>query len=138
MSAAPSLLSSSLKTLFSLIAVVGLIYFFMYVLLKLSPGRGKFSSGKNRIIEVVGKLNLSPKKAIYLVRVEKKILVIGVNGGICLLCTIEDEEMVKSLQLESGNSGFQGFSRILRNIFASGGGKINGLFFSRVNQIEEK
>jgi len=138
MNAAPSLLSSSLRTLFSLIAVIGLIYFFMYVFLKLSPGRGKFSSGKNRIIEVIGKLNLSPKKAIYLVRVGKKVLVVGVNGGIYLLCTIEDEEIVKSLQLESGNSGLQGFSQVLRNIFSSGGGKINGLLFSRIKEIEEK
>lgn len=126
MNTAPSLLSSSLRTLFSLIAVIGLIYFFLYLLLKLNPGRGKFSSGKN-IIEVIGKLNLSPKKAIYLIRVGKKILVLGVNGGIYLLCTIEDEETVRSLELKYENSGSGGFSRVLKNIFSSG----KGYFFLR-------
>ncbi|MCD6256571.1 flagellar biosynthetic protein FliO, partial [Candidatus Aerophobetes bacterium] len=80
MSSAPSLLSTSIRAIFSLIAVIGLIYFFMYFLRKFSLLQGKISSRKNSIIEIVGKLSISPKKTIYLIRVGEKILVIGVNG----------------------------------------------------------
>ena len=134
MNGTPSLFASSIRTLFSLVAVIGAIYFFMHILLKFSSGRGRFFSGRKGLIEVIGKLNLSPKKSIYLVRVGKKILVVGVNGGIYLLLTIEDEQIIKSLELEAENSSSGGFSRLLRNILFST--KTNAPFFPRPKKGE--
>lgn len=116
MNPGPSVLSVSLRAFFSLIAVIGLIYFFLSFLLRFSRGKSRFNAGKNNPMEIVGKLNLSPKKTIYLVRISKKILVIGINGGINLLCTIEDEEFLKSLEFQSEGSK-TGFARILKNVF---------------------
>jgi len=123
-----TLLSSLLRALFSLIAVIGLIYLFMHILLKLSPGK-RDSLGKNSVLEIVGRLALSPKKMIYLIRIGKKILVVGVNGGIYLLTIIEDEETIKSFQVRSENLGSGKFSKVLKN-FLLGEAKINGLLFS--------
>ena len=136
MNFAPSILSSSLRALFSLVAVIGLIYFFMHFLLKISPTQNRISSRKNGMVEIMGKINLSPKKAIYFIKIGKKILIVGVNGGISLLSVIEDEETMKLLEAESESSKFGGFSRVLKNVFSSG--KINTAFFSRVKEIQGK
>lgn len=130
MSSSPMLLSESLRVLLSLIAVIGLIYFLMHILSKLSSGKKNLGSGNQRLFEVVARLNLSPKKAIYLVRIGEKVLVVGVNGGIYLLTTIEDEETVKSFQTESGNPGSGKFSQILKNLLSFRQGRMGGLFFS--------
>jgi len=138
MSSVPTLFSTSLRTILSLAAVIGLIYFFMHILLKLSPGRSGSFSRKNNIIQIVGRLDLSPKKSIYLIRIAKKILVVGVNGGIYLLSTIEDEETVKSFEFgfKSSNSGK--FSHLLKNLLSPGGAKINGLLsFGRFNSTKK-
>ncbi len=134
----PSILSLSLRALFSLIAVIGLMYFFVYFLFKFSRRKGRFSADKNSLIEIVGKLNLSPKKAIYLVKIGKKILVIGANGEIHLLCTIEDEEFLKLLEFQPDSSRTK-FTNFLKSAFFSGGEKISGLLlFNRVDRVDEK
>ncbi|HDN84777.1 MAG TPA: hypothetical protein ENG47_03360 [Candidatus Aerophobetes bacterium] len=139
MSSAPSLLSTSIRAIFSLIAVIGLIYFFMYFLRKFSLLQGKISSRKNSIVEIVGKLSISPKKTIYLIRVGEKILVVGVNGGFHLLLTIEDEKMLKSIQenitpqLSSG-----ALSHNFKKLLFSASKKINWVFSQQLGEAKEK
>lgn len=107
---------ASIRTLFSLALVLGLFYLLMRILLKFSSrGFGGNPAGKKPII-VIGKLNLSPKKSIYLVKLGKKILLIGVNGGVHLLYTIEDEETLALFQTKIETRKSEGFFQILKNL----------------------
>ncbi|HHF98128.1 MAG TPA: hypothetical protein ENL39_01390 [Candidatus Aerophobetes bacterium] len=136
MSFESSFLLSSLKAFFSLIAVIGLLYFFMRFLSKFSSVKGKVITKKGDIVQIVDKISLSPKKFIYFLRVGEKIFAIGVNGGINLLFVIEDSEVVKAFQSESGNSKFGGFSKVLRDIFSSQ--KPNLTLFSVTKEAEKR
>lgn len=137
MNTAPSLMSTSLRALFSLIAVIGMIYLFMYILRKFSFFQGKIS-GRKGIIEIVGKLSLSPKKTIYLIRVGKKILVVGVDGGFHLLLSIEDDEVVKSVQQDSAVPTPSGlFSQQFKKMLFSTSRKLNGVLFHNLGEIKK-
>jgi len=107
------------RALFSLILIIGLIYFIMY-LLRRATGREKRGFMDRRMFGIVGRIYLAPKKSIYLVRAGEKILVLGVGNEIHLLLIMKDDEITKSLRDEPGNSlGIRGFSEYLKRAFSS-------------------
>ena len=107
------------RALFSLILIIGLIYFIMY-LLRRATGREKRGLMDRRMFGIVGRIYLAPKKSIYLVRAGEKILVLGVGNEIHLLLIMKDDEITKSLRDEPGNSlGIRGFSEYLKRAFSS-------------------
>jgi flagellar biosynthetic protein FliO len=71
-----SLLGLMLRLILSLVLIVGLIYGVLYVL-KRSMHHTKTSLGKN--IEVLERSFISPKKGIFVVKVQSKVLVLGVT-----------------------------------------------------------
>jgi len=112
------------RALFSLILIIGLIYFIMY-LLRRAMGREKRGFMDRRTFGIVGRIYLAPKKFIYLVRAGEKILVLGVGNEIHLLLIMKDDEITKSLRDEPGNSlGIRGFSEYLKRALSSKKSKI--------------
>lgn len=67
----------------------------------------------------MGRLSLSAKKDIYLIRTGEKILVLGVDEQIRLLSIIEDEAAIESLksQLSPSSAGSK-FSDYLKNFIS--------------------
>jgi len=112
--------SSPLRAIFSLLAVLGLIYFFFFFLRKFSRTTRYSSSGNEEVFSIVGRLSLSAKKNIYLIRTGEKILVLGVDEQIRLLSTIEDETVMESLKSQfSLSSPGTKFSDYLKNFISS-------------------
>ncbi len=112
--------SSPLRAIFSLLAVLGLIYFFFFFLRKFSRTTKYSSSGNEEVFSIMGRLSLSAKKNIYLIRTGEKILVLGVDEQIHLLSTIEDETAIESLKSQfSPSSAGSKFSDYLKNFISS-------------------
>jgi len=132
-----SLFYTSLRAMFSLMVVVGLIYLFVHFLRK-SSGSQKQASYKNKgIFSVVGRLYLSPKKTIYLVRIGEKILVLGVDERIHLLSTIKNENTIKSLEPSSNQPlEITKFSNYLRKLLPSKSKEMVSFFSRRTNPLK--
>lgn len=112
--------SSPLRAIFSLLAVLGLIYFFFFFLRKFSRTTKYSSSGNEEVFSIMGRLSLSAKKNIYLIRTGEKILVLGVDEQIHLLSTIEDETAIESLKSQfSPSPAGSKFSDYLKNFISS-------------------
>jgi flagellar biosynthetic protein FliO len=80
------------KTLFSLVAVLGLMIGVVFLLKKFVYGSGAPSSAQVEI-KVIGSRSLSPKKSISVVRVMGKVLVVGLSEqGMSLLTELDSEE----------------------------------------------
>jgi len=75
-----------------LLVIVALIYATMIVLRKMSLGRSGFAGGKGSL-EVLERSYFAPKKFVCLLRVEKKVLLVGVaENSINLLADVSDQE----------------------------------------------
>ena len=96
-----------LRTVLSLVAVITLLYigvFFLkkFVLHKNGSGRA------NTSLRVMDSTFLGPKKAVYLVEVVDRILILGVTDSqVSLLSEITDQETLKNIHL-AGSSAVKG------------------------------
>jgi len=134
-----SIFWDSVRVIFSLIVVVGVIYLFVYLLKKFSPNSGRFSNPGKDIFSIVGQLRLSTKKSIYLVRIGERLLVLGVNGGIHLLCVIKDEKTVKSLQFPSGKPlNTIKFSEQIKKLLPSKSRETAQFFYNQIEKLKSK
>ena len=73
----PSFISLLAKLILAMVLIVGLIYLSMYLLKKFSYSAKKKIGGSD--IEVLQRGYIAPKKGIYLVKVQSKVLVLGVT-----------------------------------------------------------
>lgn len=67
-----------LKMLFSLAAVLGLMFALMFVMKKFFYGSGAKSSSVVNI-EVLGSRTLAPKRSVYVLQVMDKVIVVGMT-----------------------------------------------------------
>lgn len=81
------------KLIFATLFVLSLIY----ALLRFMNQRGRFLSGKRGLIEHLGGTNVGTNRSVQLVKVGKRILIVGVGESVQLLREIDDEEEVKEL-----------------------------------------
>lgn len=91
-----------LKTLLSLALVIGILLLFMFGMKWLS---GKASGGSSiaKQLQIYGSLSLGPKKALYLVHVVNRVLVLGVTeNNVSLISEITDEKEIETLLHSSG------------------------------------
>lgn len=90
----------------SLILVVVLIYGAVYLFRRLAGARTA-GSGMRNSIRILGHYYLGPRKALYLVEMVNRILVLGVtNTSIQLVTEIKDPETIDVLRREWGSEGF--------------------------------
>lgn len=79
-----------------MILATAFILFLIYILLKLVSKRNKFTSS-SKYIENLGGTNVGQNRSIQLVKVGKKVLVVGVSDSVQLLKEIEDEEECREI-----------------------------------------
>ncbi|WP_027408696.1 flagella biosynthesis regulatory protein FliZ [Anoxybacteroides tepidamans] len=88
------------KLIFATLFVVLLIY----GLLRLLNQRGRFLSGKRGMIEHLGGASVGTNRSVQLVKIGKRVLVVGVGESVQLLREIDDEEEIKELLLAHNQS----------------------------------
>ena len=102
----PSMLSTSIRMILSLLVIIALIYLVVYILKKYSVST---SIGGPGIIKVISFSYLRSKEALYLVKVGNKLLLLGVtSNSISLITELEegdfDLEFKESLEKIEGRS----------------------------------
>ena len=91
---APELFWTVSRLTGSLLLIIALIYLSIYVLGKLQK-KGGLVNGQKRYLQIIEKLYLSPKKAIFLVKVPGKALLLSVGHNEISMLSEIDEEYVK-------------------------------------------
>jgi len=112
----PSLFRATLRTVASLILIIGLCIFILYFWQRIMNKREMNFSKKS--FSIINRLPLDSRKFIYLVRIGEKILVLGVGQEIHLLCILKEEEIANFLENEAKNSlKIKNFSNYLKKAF---------------------
>ncbi len=94
---------------------MGLILALRWLLRRLGAGRG--SPGASGEVELLSRTPLSARHSVLLVRVGKRVLVVGAGGdNLRMLTEIEDPEEISQLLVAARKtSGGLGFTRALSN-----------------------
>jgi len=104
-----------------LLVVVALIYVTMMVLRKVSLGRSGFSGNKGSL-EVLERSYFAPKKFVCLLRVEKKVLLVGVaENNINMLADVSDQEfeVAQTNEKKSAGKSFGSYLKQARTQFTA-------------------
>ncbi|MCL4510594.1 MAG: flagellar biosynthetic protein FliO [Bacteroidetes bacterium] len=100
------------KTFLTMILIVGLMFALLIVARKYFYGKPHFV---NENMKVLAAMNLQPKKAIYLVKVFNKALLVGVSdNAIASLGEITDSEVLQKLDAAGEKRRGKGFAEILK------------------------
>jgi len=92
------------KTIGSLIIIFILIFIVVYYFKKFIIGK-KGAGGNAGSMQIVGNLYLAPKKSLYLVKIGKKIVVLGVTeNNISRISELDEEEFEELKAMESSDS----------------------------------
>lgn len=138
------LLGAIVRTMFSLAVVLGLLYVTLWAIKRFTSGVVGPSSGGN--MRVVGRIYLSPKIAVYFLKLADELLVIGVNAGaISLLTSIKDEQQISRIEddLKSAHARPSGpaFSRFFDKStarFQKALGKEDSMFDNQLRTLNEQ
>jgi len=98
------MISLVIKTIFSFSVVVILMFGFLYALRKFYL---KIPNPSSLSMRIYARLQIQPKKSIYIVRILNKVLILGVaENSISILSEINDPEMIRILdELEIPETG---------------------------------
>ncbi|CUU06627.1 flagellar protein FliO/FliZ [Candidatus Thermokryptus mobilis] len=98
------MISLVIKTIFSFSVVVILMFGFLYVLRKFYL---KIPNPSSLSMKIYARLQIQPKKSIYIVKILNKVLILGVaENSISILSEISDPEMIRILdELEIKQGG---------------------------------
>ncbi|HUI29762.1 MAG TPA: flagellar biosynthetic protein FliO [Candidatus Acidoferrales bacterium] len=101
-----------LKTFLTLVFIIALMFGVLFVVRKYFHARPHFV---NNNLKVLTSLHLQPKKAIYLVRVFNKVMLVGVSdNNIATLGEITDSEILNKLETSEAAGHGKGFAEILK------------------------
>lgn len=96
-----NLIWTSVKIIFALLLIVGLIY----TLLKFFNRTGKLTKN-GEMLENIGGIPLGTNKSIQIIRIGKKLFVVGVGESIDMLTEITDEETITKMIEEKAEEQF--------------------------------
>jgi len=99
------------KLFISLVIIIGLIYFTVFLLKKIS---NRTLPGGNNLIKVIGKTYLTPKQSLYIVKLGLSYSVLGVGENSVNFIKELSAEEVQSLQ--SVDEKPKGFQNILKSV----------------------
>jgi len=109
-----------LKTFLSLVLIVALMFGFLFVVRKYLLGSRTPSQIGNLgadNLKVLTSLHLQPKKAVYLVKVFNKVMLVGVSdNSIAALGEITDSEALQKLEAAESTRHGGRFAEILKSI----------------------
>lgn len=87
-----------LRLVLSMAVILGLIYGGL-LLFRFLARKAKVAPKSEKLIRIIDRTALDPKRAIYLVKVVDRLLVIGVGtNDVCTLAQIDDETVVENVQ----------------------------------------
>ncbi|MCJ7507512.1 MAG: flagellar biosynthetic protein FliO [candidate division Zixibacteria bacterium] len=125
----PNFASLLVRLVLALVLIVGLIYASMYALKRFSYTGKKKLAGSN--IEILQRSYLAPKKGIYIVKVQSKILVLGVTDNNINLLTelpeLADEKGNPQNPFSNPGDKSKNFSDLMQEMK----GKFNSLWQKR-------
>jgi flagellar biogenesis protein FliO len=94
----PSFAGLMLRLVLSMIVILGLIYGGL-LLFKLLARKAKVAPKAEKLIRIIDRAALDPKRAVYLIKVVDRLLVIGVGTNeVHTLAQIDDETIVENVQ----------------------------------------
>ena len=94
----PSFAGLMLRLVLSMVVILGLIYGGL-LLFKLLARKAKAAPKAEKLIRIIDRAALDPKRAVYLVKVVDRLLVIGVGtNDVRTLAQIDDETVVDNVQ----------------------------------------
>jgi len=119
----PGMGSMAIKVIGTVLLLIGVLYAGMYAMMVLSgkAGRGGFNSGA---ISVLHKTHIAPKKAIYVLKVGEKAMVVGVTDSqINHLSDLSEEELGSLKVPETSRSKGRSFKQHLLGLALGGKGR---------------
>lgn len=96
---APSMTAMTMKVIGSVALVIGLLYGAVYAMKRFGPGSGARGVRENAIA-VVHKRHIAPKKAIYILKIGRRSMVLGVTDSQINHLADLTEEDVNSIKVE--------------------------------------
>ena len=103
-----------LKTFLTLVFIVALMFGILFVVRKYLYVKPHFADDN---LKVLTSLHLQPKKAVYLVKVFNKVMLVGVSdNSIAALGEITDSEVLHKLESTESTRRGKGFSEILKGM----------------------
>lgn len=103
-----------IKSLITLLLIIALMFGLLIGAKRFFLAKRKF---ENEEIKIVNMIALQPKKAIYLVKVLNRIILVGVSdNAIASLGEIGDADSVNKLEASAEKAGSSSFSEILRGL----------------------
>ncbi len=103
-----------MKSLITLLLIIALMFGLLIVAKRFFLSRPKFGNDE---VKVVNMIVLQPKKAIYLVKVLNRIILVGVSdNAIASLGEIGDADSVRKLEVDARKGGSTSFSEILKGL----------------------
>ncbi|MCL4539914.1 MAG: flagellar biosynthetic protein FliO [Bacteroidetes bacterium] len=103
-----------LKTFFTMVFIVGLMVVLLIVVRKYFYTKPRLMNDNMKILMT---MNLQPKKAIYLVKVFGKVMLVGVSDStISSLGEITDSEVLHQIETAGEVQKGKGFAEILKGL----------------------
>jgi flagellar biosynthetic protein FliO len=100
----PNMTALSVKLIGSVALVVGLLYAAMYAVRRFGPGF-KLGGIRQNAISVLHKRHIAPKKAVYILKIGRRAMVVGVTDSqINHLADLTDEDL-ESIKTEEAPRG---------------------------------
>ena len=91
----PSMAGIIIKLLLSMILIIGLIYFTTFLIKKIN-NRAVGGGSIGDAIKIIGRTHLSPKQALYMVRIGKRYVVLGATeSAISMISKLNEQETEK-------------------------------------------
>jgi flagellar biosynthetic protein FliO len=104
--AGPNMTTLSVKLIGSVALVIGLLYAAMYAVKRFGPGFKLGGIGQNAV-SVLHKRHIAPKKAVYILKIGRRAMVVGVTDTqINHLADLTDEDLesIKTEEAPKGNT----------------------------------
>lgn len=101
-----------IKSLLTLSLIIALMFGLLIIAKKFFLSKPRFGNGEVRVVNMIA---LQPKKAIYLVKVFNRVILVGVSdNAIASLGEINDPDAVQKLEISAGKGSQGGFYEILK------------------------
>ena len=104
------------KAFLTMLMIVGLMFGLLIVVRKYVFAKPKIADENMKVLSTI---SLQPKKAIYLVKIFDKVMLVGVSdNAMAALGEITDGDALQKLDSATQKKTFKGFSDILKGFMA--------------------
>ncbi len=109
-------IGTAAELIFYLILIVAMVVGLLFVLKKIIPGSHRIFDSP--AIEIIGKSHISQKQAIYLAKLGRRILVLGVSeNSVNLLTEMDDADEVNGIRAINAQGGKESVTNAFKSVF---------------------